>query len=297
MRITQRTVFDNFMRDVNRNRAEMAQIQSQLSSGRAVRTPSQDPVSFQRSRIVEEDVREAEQYQSNINSGLRQGRLAQDALDKSLNDLIEVKRIVVQGASDTYDDDDRKTMADQIAGLRDSLISTYNISYGNRYLFSGTNSGQPPFQNDAVTPGAVINNSNNTAPSVAIDNGVEAEISITEIELTNTESGDLFEVLGNIESALRTNDPAALNALITSSDDLINHVSDVTARLGNNINRMEFMFEQYESTKITQKAEISKMVETDYAQAISDLQRNQVAYDSAMAVHTRMFNNSLLNYI
>ena len=60
---------------------------------------------------------------------------------------------------------------------------------------------------------------------------------------------------------------------------------------------MEYVFEQFENTKITKKAEISKLVDTDYAQAISDLQRNETIYQSAMAVHTRMFSNSLLNYI
>ena len=92
-------------------------------------------------------------------------------------------------------------------------------------------------------------------------------------------------------------DGEALNNLITASDELIDHTTDATSRLGNNIARMEYMYEQYENTKVTQKSEISKLVDTDYAQSISDLQQNQTIYESAMAVHTRMFNNSLLNYI
>ena len=72
MRITNRIVFDNFMRDVNRNRTQMAEIQSNLSSAKKVRFPSQDPISFQRSRSIKEDIRESEQFQKNINNGLRQ---------------------------------------------------------------------------------------------------------------------------------------------------------------------------------------------------------------------------------
>jgi flagellar hook-associated protein 3 FlgL len=297
MRVTQRSVFDNFMRDVNKNRTEMAQIQSRLSSGYDVRYPSQDPVSFQRSRGISEDVREADQFQNNINSGLRQSRLAQDALDQSLDDLIEVKRILVQGTSDNYDEGDRENMANQIAGIRDSLIATFNLSYGDRYLFAGTNSDQKPFELDAAAVGGVANNSNTTPLSIYAEAGVAIDISVTGTEIRDTESGDLFEVISTIEQALRDNDSATLNALIPASDDLINNVTDATARLGNNINRMDFMFEQYESSKITQKAEISKLIDTDFAQAISDLQKNEVAYKSAMAVHTRMFNNTLLNYL
>lgn len=285
------------MRDVAANRKEMAELQSSLSSSKSVRYPSQNPVSFQRSRVIEEDIREADQYQSNINSGLRQARLAQDSLDQSLDSLIEIKRILVQSASDNFDDGDRENMADEISGIRDSLIANLNLSYGDRYLFAGTNSGEEPFELDATQPGGVAYNGNGTPLKISAEAGVSIDISITGNELRTTGSGDMFEIIGSIEQALRDSDSTALNDLITSSDGLIDHVTDVTARLGNNINRMDFMYEQYESTKVTQEAEISKLVDTDYAQAISDLQRNEVAYESAMAVHTRMFSNTLLNYL
>jgi len=297
MRVTNRIVFDQFTRDINRNRAQMAEINSSLSSAKSVRFPSQDPISFQRSRVIEEDIRESEQYQNNINSGLRQSRLAQDSLDKSIDDLIEIKRILVQSASDTYSAVDRENMADQISGIRDSLIATFNLSYGDRYLFAGTNSGTEPFSLDGTATGGVADTSNSTPLKVAVENGVTIDISVTGDEIRATDEGDFFEIIANIENALLTDDTAGLNNLITAADELIDHTTDVTAKLGNNIARMEYMFEQYENTKITQKAEISKLVDTDYAQAISDLQKNETIYQSAMAVHTRMFSNTLLNYI
>ncbi|MBO6586824.1 MAG: flagellar hook-associated protein FlgL [Gracilimonas sp.] len=297
MRITQKTIFGNFMRDINKNRGEMAKIQSDLSSGKAVRVPSQDPVSFQRSRILTEDIRKEEQFQSNIESGLRQSRLAQDALDETIDRLIEIKEKVVQGASSSLGESNRASMADSISGIRDSLISTLNLSYGDRYLFAGTNSGEKPFELDGTAVGGVSNGSNNKSPKVQAGDGVNIDISVTGSEIRNTPAGDLFEVIGNIEQALRDNDVTALNNLLPDVDESIEHVTDVTSRLGNNINRMDFMFEQYEATRITKEADISRLVDTDYAEAFSDLQRIEVAYESAMAVHTTMFKNTLLDYL
>jgi len=285
------------MRDINRNRTEMANIQSSMSSAKKVRVPSQDPVAFQRSRSIEEDIRESEQFQKNISSGLRQGRLAQDALDNSINELIEIKRILVQSSSDSFSEVDRATMAGQIAGIRDSLIATFNLSYGDRYLFAGTNSEEKPFTLDPTAPGGVADSSNTTPLKVAVENGVEIEISVTGAEIRNTSEGDFFEIIGNIEQALLSNDGTALNSLIPAADELIDNTTNVTARLGNKIARMEYLYEQFENTKITQNAEISKLVDTDYAKAISELQKNETIYQSMMAVQTRMFSNSLLNYI
>lgn len=294
MRVTQKIIFDSFMRDVNKNRSEMAEIQSDLSSGRSVRRASQDPVSFQSSRIIEADLNKVEQFQSNITSGLRQGRLAQDTMDGIIDSLINTKNLLVQGASDSVGVDERKNMADEVAGIRKRIVDSLNIQYGERYLFAGTNSGDKPFE---LAGGTVTNNSNNDAPHITAADGVEIDLSITGQEITDTSAGDLFDFLGNVETALRNNDKDQFDDLLSDSDEVISHVTDSASKLGDNINRMDFMFEQYESTKITQESDISELVDTNYAEAFSNMQRNQVAYESAMAVHSKMFENTLLNYI
>ncbi len=297
MRVTQKILFDNFMRDINKNRGELAKNQSDLSSGRMVRVPSQDPISFQRSRIIEDNIRKEGQYQSNINNGLRQGRLAQEALDETIDRLIDIKQITVQGANDSANEKVRINMADEVKGIRDSIVHTLNLSSGDRYLFSGTNSAEAPFEIDENNIGVVDNNSNAEAPQIAVADGVKLDISITGTELRDSDSGDMFEVLGDIEQALRDNDGVELNNLLPAIEDVIENVTTVTSRLGNNINRMEFMFEQYESKKISQESDVSELVDTNFAQSFSDLQRIQVAFESAMAVHTTMFGNSLLDYL
>lgn len=297
MRITQNILFSNFMRDINKNRSEMAEIQSELSSGRSVRMPSQDPFAFQKSRVIQDNIRKTEQYQSNISNGLRQGRLAEEALDDTIDGLIKIKEIAVQGASSSLGDNERENMADQVDGIRKKIVNNLNRSYGDRYLFAGTASDQEPFQFDNSQVGGVANNSNTTPPKILAADGVNIDISITGKEITATAAGNLFKVIGDVEQALRDNDTTALNNMLPQNDKVIEHVTNLTSRLGDNINRMDFMHEQYESTKITKKADVSNLVDTDYAQAFSKLQRNQVAYESAMAVHSKMFENTLLNYI
>ncbi|NGP87369.1 hypothetical protein [Fodinibius halophilus] len=294
MRITQKTIFSSFMRDVNQNRSEMAEIQSALSSGRSVRAPSQDPISFQSSRIVEGNIKKTSQFQSNLESGLRQGRLAQEALDDIVDNLMKVKEVMVKGASSSVGDSERDNMANEISGIRKNIVDSLNRDYGDRYLFAGTNSDEKPFD---LAGSTVTNNSNNKPPKIVAGDGVKINISITGQEVADVNGQDMFTLMEDIEQAFRNNDTDGINDLLSESDDMIQHATDLTSRLGDNINRMNFMFEQYESTKITQKSDVSELVDTNYAQAFSDLQRNQVAYKSAMAVHSKMFENTLLNYI
>ncbi len=297
MRITQKIIFDDFMRDINKNRSQMAGIQSDLSSGKRVRIPSQDPISFQRSRILEENIRKQEQYQKNISSGLRQGRLAQEALDEAIDNLIEIKRILTHGATDTSRETVRESMAQEIAGIRDTMVMTLNSSYGDRYLFGGTNSSVEPMVFDETAPGGVAGNSNATAPRVQAGDQMFVDISVTGAELRETGAGDMFAVIGDIEQALLDNDRETLNLLLGDITEVIDHTSILASRLGNNINRLEFMNEQYESTNIVLKSNVSELTDTDFAKAFSDMQRTQIAFESAMAVHTQMIHNTLLDYL
>ena len=294
MRVTQKTIFDNCMRDVNKNRSKMAEIQSDLSSGRDVRVPSQGPVDFQSSRILEADLDKVEQFQSNIGSGLRQGRLAQDTMDGVVDSLINVKNLMVKGSSDSLGESERNSLADKLSGIRKQVVDSLKIQYGERYLCAGTNSGEKPFE---LAGGTVTNNSNDKPPHVVAGDGVEIDISITGEDIADTPAGDLFAFMGDVENALRNNDNEQVNNLLEDADDVINHVTDLTSKLGDNINRMDFMNEKYESTKVTQESDISELVDTDFAKAFSDMQRTQVAYESAMAVHSKMFKNTLLNYL
>lgn len=284
----------------------MGRLQSDLSSGKAVRYPSQGPVEFQRSRVIEENIRKEEQYQDNISTALRQSRASQEALDETIDRLIDVKQIMVRGATGSTSSGGHDTMAGEIRGIRDTLINTLNVSSGDRFLFAGTNSSERPFEliipdpadpDPVVNPGNVANNSNDKAPGVLVGDGVRLEIGISGVELRDTAAGDLFEILSEVITALEAGNSEEINGKLNEMDTVIQHVSNLTARLGTNINRMDFMFEQYESARITQQAEISNMVDTDYAQAFSDLQRNQVAYEAAMAVHATMFGNTLLDYL
>lgn len=308
MRVTQQLLFGNLMRDVNKNRSQMGKIQSDLSSGRSVRLPSQGPVEFQRSRVIEENLRKEAQYQNNISNGLRQSRIAQESMHEAIDRMIDVKKLMVQGANSATDQKVSDTIAQEIRGIRDTLINTFNVRTGDRYLFAGTNSSVKPFEiveyvepippdPDENPPGLVENNSNAKAPSILAGDGITIDVSISGEELRDTSAGDFFQILEDAIEALENGDHQEVNGLLGDVDAAIEHITNLGAKIGTNINRMDFMFEQYESGRISQKSQISEMVDTNYAQAFSDLQTNQIAYEAAMAVHSTMFSNTLLNFM
>jgi flagellin-like hook-associated protein FlgL len=60
---------------------------------------------------------------------------------------------------------------------------------------------------------------------------------------------------------------------------------------------LNFLEEKHENSKILLNAELSGWVDTDYAETVSKLQRTEIAFQSAMTIHTKMFNQSLIEYL
>lgn len=297
MRITQLTTFNSMKRYLNDNREALAKYQQQLSSGKRVTKASDDSIAFTTSRLLENSMRKNEQYQSNISNGLTKARSAQEALDGMIDVLIDFKSIAVNAANDSLTDQNRENMADQVEGLKKKIVEMANSEFNGVHLFGGTKTEAAPFMIDDTATGGVSDTSNDKDLKTKITDTSNVAVSVTGNELRNTGSGDLFKVMQDMEDALRANDKAAINAELDSIDDSIDHVTNLTAVLGNNINRMDSISEHLEGQTIDQKGEVSRLTDTDFAEAISNVQKHETTYQAALSVHSRIIQTSLLDFL
>lgn len=297
MRITQLLTFNGFQKKMNENREALARFQEQLSTGQRVVKPSDDSIAFGTSRQLKEAARQTAQYQSNIKTGLSNARTAQEAMNGMIDILIDFKSTVINGSTDTLTDTDRESLADKVASLKDKIVDLGNTQFNGTYLFAGTNTQDPPFSEDAAATGMVDDTSNAKALKTRVSASGEVETTITGTELRSTPAGDLFGVMQRVEDALRANDRTALGTMLDDVDESVEHVTGLTARLGSNINRLEFVSGQLESQSIEQEGEISRLIDADYAETITNFRKHETAYQAALAVHSRISDMSLLNFI
>ena len=108
---------------------------------------------------------------------------------------------------------------------------------------------------------------------------------------------DFFHNIDEAIANLENQDIDALSTQIGQFDELISHVTTHVTEIGLTNNRLNFLEEKHENSKILLNAELSGWVDTDYAETVSKLQRTEIAFQSAMTIHTKMFNESLINYL
>jgi flagellar hook-associated protein 3 FlgL len=108
---------------------------------------------------------------------------------------------------------------------------------------------------------------------------------------------DLFDSIDEAIVNLESQNVDALSGQIDQFDELISHVTTHITEIGLTNNRLNFLEEKHENSKILLNAELSGWVDTDYAETVSKLQRTEIAFQSAMTIHTKMFNQSLIEYL
>lgn len=160
MRITNSMLTDTILRNLNNNLKRLNRLQEQMSSGKTVSKPSDDPVYVSRIMRLQTMIQEQEKYQQNMKDA--QGFV--DSSEASLNSVTGImnraRELAVYGANGSLTDSDRDTLAAEVDELINEMVEVANSSYEGRYIFGGYKTTTPPFersdalQNAGITAGA-----------------------------------------------------------------------------------------------------------------------------------------------
>lgn len=128
--------------------------QQQLSSGRRILTPSDDPSGSARLVDITDAIARTGQLQRNTTAAQVRLESEEGALRSVTDVLHRVRELVVQGNNDTYSDVDRTALVIELRQLQDQLLGIANTRdpQGDA-LFGGFQTGGEPF---VVGPGGVV---------------------------------------------------------------------------------------------------------------------------------------------
>lgn len=294
MRITNRTINNNLLLNLNRSMGRLDRLNNQLGSKKQIRVPSDDPVKAGVILRMNTAVRETEQYVRNTDAAISW----LDASDVVFQDVIAVihraKELANRGASTHLDDTSRQALADEIYQLHDSLQQFANSTHGGRYLFAGQKTQTLPFVPKAAPSGEI--------PEMEFkgDEGeLQFEIGVNVTMGVNMKGeeifGELFSTLRNLHGALSTGQPsdASMGELDYSLDNVLRHISE----LGGKQNRVELAQERLKDLTLNLKKVRSEAEDLDYSEAIMNLKMEEFAYRTALSVGARIIQPSLIDFL
>ena len=143
MRVTNKMLSDNFLRDMRTNLSNLSNIQNQMSSGKEISKASDDPAKASKIMRINSDIAANTQYNTNIKDTSNWLDLTDTALS-NISDSIGKIEGLLQSSTGTYTSDELTAVKDVINQEVASISQTLNGSFDGKYLFGGTNATTKP---------------------------------------------------------------------------------------------------------------------------------------------------------
>lgn len=316
MRLSTAQIYDQQMRGISTSQASWLKVGEQLSSGKRVVNPSDDPVAAAQAVVLGQAQAQTSQYSTA--RGFATNNISQEEtnLQQVTSVIQQAQTVVVAAANGTLSDDDRASYAQQLTGIRDQLLNLANTTDGNgRYMFAGYQTDKAPFTQDANgdvtyvggnTPISQKVDSNRTMVTNHTGNQVftsltsnptaEPDGSASESNIFTTLNTAIKALNTPLESADQATSDAASAALDKTNRGLknsLNNVLSVRSVLGTQLTELDNLDSKGDDTKVNQATQMSNLVDVDYTSAISSYTMQQTALQASYKVFTDMSSMSL----
>lgn len=150
IRISTQMITDRSISSMLKQQSSVSDTQLQLSTGKRLLVPSDDPASAARVMGLNGAVETLTQYQSNIDRLTSRLETEESSLAGTTNILQRVRELTVQGNNDVLSQTDKAALASEVRQLRDQIFSMANAKdSGGEYVFAGYQSGTRPFSYSA----------------------------------------------------------------------------------------------------------------------------------------------------
>lgn len=138
MRVTNKIIQNNQLTNINTNKTLQDQLSTQISSGKKIARPSDDPIVALRSLRLRTSVNQTTQYvEKNVEDAKSWLKVTEDAID-TLSDIIkDVRQNYTKATSDTLTASDRRIIMENLQALSDEIYNTGNVDFAGRSVFTG----------------------------------------------------------------------------------------------------------------------------------------------------------------
>jgi flagellar hook-associated protein 3 FlgL len=306
MKISTHLLFDRASAQMSNVQTNLTQTQAQLAQGKQIINVSDSPNQAATIQRLKSILSKQDSYQSSLDT-IKARLQGEDTTLKSASDLlVRAKEIAVQGANDTLNPADRKSLGTELQALRDQLLSLANTRDSNgNYLFSGSRVKQPAFVETANGSPAYMGDQTHMnvrvgeQRSIPINRtGTDAFVTVARPDEQGHVTGvGFFKSLDDLISGLKNSNGNDIRRGAGEMDNLQQGVSLAQAQIGTNLNVVDQQTSVLEDTTLNLKTTLSSIEDLDYASAITKMNQQMMSLEAAQSSFAKVSQLNLFNYI
>lgn len=287
MRITDRGMLQDSLRNIERSQSRLQDTQNKASSGIQIDRPSDDPVGY--SDIAARDVLLTRLDGYNRNISLVRGRLGatESNMQSVQGVLVRLRELTLVSLNGIATTDALTTEAEDLTA---QLVGLANQAYSGDYIYNGYSAGAP--FNGARFVG------DNTKRAVEVSPFGATTFGVTAKEAFGVTPGqDVFKGISDAVAGMRAGNRAAVAAGLDAIDGHINQLTQAMASVGAQQNTLSTAERANQDYALELKKAQGLQRDIDPAKVYSQLTADQYAVQATFAVLGSSSRLSLIKYL
>lgn len=294
MRVTADMMVAQSVRRLSQRMASYERVQQQVATGKRFVKPSQQPADANTGLALRAAKRSREQEQraaADAESWLN----VVDAQMQSAVDRLHRLRDLSVAVNPSFTDAQRDGIAMEMTAIRDELVEIANARHRGRPLFGGFTDATP------VTGGSGAWTLNDDGGQVLRRIGEQdvVRINVTASEAFTFAGGgdDVFTLVDDLAAAVTAGGGAAIGPQIDRIDAALGALASQQARIGATANHLESARARNLQVDLAIRAELAATEDVDVAEAVMELQVQQVGFEATLRAVGMALPPSLVSFL
>jgi flagellin len=248
---------------LNTNNRGLSKAMEQLSTGKRINTAADDAAGNAITSKMTAQIRGLNQAVRNANDGISMVQTVEGALNEVTNMLQRMRELALQSANGTYSGSDRTALNSEYSALKDEIKRISDKTTWNGIEVAGSAATTYQLQvGDAA--------------------GATMTVTFSDVYVVSNTASNATAVASAALMGVGTAGSAA--TAVTALDAAISTVDAYRSTLGSYINRLQYTTDNLTSVSTNTAASRSRIQDTDYAQATTELAKRQIIQQAATAM-------------
>lgn len=271
----------------------------QLSSGLAVSSPSDNPLAASGAIALSGQISQDDAYTQAASGIESQMNVANAALSSAVTQITKAISLAVEGLGGTLDSSDITSTSQQLASIRDEIVSLANTSYAGSYVFAGTASNTQPFSVDTSTsPATTTYSGDNNSQYTETPGGQKIATSVPGSAIFTASGASIIDTLNNLVADFASGTPSSsASADLATLKDGLTNLSTQQSTLGNSLSVIESTSTYASTNEAALTAAQTSMVSTDTSKVATELSSNETQQQALLDVISSAGKYNLFSYM
>lgn len=294
-----------FVANMERVQRNLQEASKQMSSGLRVNTASDAPDEVSNIMQLRTDMVRNTQIQANLALAKTDADAADSALNSATKLMDRARTLGAQGANFTLDAAGRQSLAAEVEGVLEQMVSISQTGVQGRYIFGGDADSTPPYQLDLTSATGVAQLTAAAATRRLEDPaGGSFPVGRSAADIFDAHNADgtvantnVFAALNGLRVALLANDTAAINTAMTSVQTASDYLNLSQGFYGNVLNRIQDAVNYGQSYDVQLKTQLSQKVDADVTEAAMTMSQGTLQLQAAFQMQAKLPHTSLFDFL